>query len=110
MKISLFKNVSEVRNPEILDLIDYLNDTKQGKWEDIVTACRNIKDSDEKKSFKRKMPTATLSGTFSYRDDSSLVTHSEILAMDLDEIDNLQELKSILKKDRFTFSVFMSTA
>lgn len=109
MKISLFKDVSEVKNPELFNLIDYLDATRDGKWEDLVTKCRNITDYDKKKEFKQKMPTATLSGIFSYRNDSSLISHSEILAMDLDEVEDLNSIKSRLKKDKYTFSVFMST-
>jgi len=110
MKVSLFENVGECRNPEILDLIDYLTDTRDGKWEDIVNICRNISDKESRDEYKRKMPTACLSGTFSYRNDASLVTHSEIIAMDLDEVDNLNSLKSQLKNDKYVFSVFMSTS
>jgi hypothetical protein len=110
MKISLFKNVSEVKNPEILDLIEYLIDTRDGKWEDIVNKCRNIREKEERDAFKRTMPTACLSGAFSYRSDASLVTHSQIIAMDLDEIENLNVIKNQFKKDKYVFSVFMSTS
>lgn len=110
MKISLFKNVGEVRNPEILDLIDYLFDTRDGKWEDIVTECRNIRDKKLRDDLKRKMPTACLSGTFTYRDDKSIVSHSEIIALDLDEVDNINSVKSQFIKDKYVLSVFMSTS
>lgn len=110
MKISLFKNVSEVRNPEILDLIDYLIDTRDGKWEIDVGVCRNKKTKEERDEYKRTMPTACLSGTFSYRSDSSLVTHSEIIAMDLDEVENISSVKSQLINDKYVFAVFLSTS
>lgn len=110
MKISLFSSVADPKNPEILDLIEYLFDTRDGKWEDIVTECRNIKDYEERKEFKKKMPTACLSGQFSYRSDANLVSHSEIIAMDLDEVENLNSLKAQFCRDKYVFSVFMSTS
>lgn len=110
MNISLFKNVSEVKSPEILDLIEYLFDTRDGKWEDIVNKCRNIKDYEERKKFKQSMPTACLSGEFSYRDDKSIVVHNQIIAMDLDDVDNINLLKSKLITDKYVFAVFMSTS
>lgn len=110
MKISLFKNVSEVKNPEFLDLVDYLSKTRDGEWEDIVNTCRNLKTKEERDDYKRKMPTACLSGKFSYRSDSSLVEHSEVIAMDLDHVDDINQLKSRFKKDRYVLSVFMSTS
>jgi len=110
MKISLFKNVSEVRNPEIIDLIDYLDFIRDGKWEDITNVCRNLKSKSERDAYKKTMPTASMSGTFTLRRDDSLVTHSEIIAMDLDEIENLNSVKRQLKQDKYVFSVFMSTS
>lgn len=110
MKITLFENVSNCKDHKILDLIDYLFDTRDGKWEDIVNHCRNLKTKEERNEYKKTMPTACLSGTFSYRNDSSLINHSDIIAMDLDDIDNLNAVKNRLKQDRYVFSVFMSTS
>lgn len=110
MKISLFPNVGEVQSPEILDLIDYLIDTGSGKWENIVNHCRNLKTKEERDKFKKTMPTACLSGTFSYRSDSNLVTHSEIIAMDHDEVENIASMKGQLKKDKNVFACFLSTS
>lgn len=110
MKISLFANVSECKNPEILDLIEYLFDTRDGKWEIDVGLVRNKKTKEERDELKRKLPTACLSGQFSYRSDSNLVTHSEIIAMDLDEVENVKTIKAQLSKDKFVFACFLSTS
>lgn len=109
MNISLFKNVSEVKNPEILDLIEYLRDTKEGVWYTIVTECRSIQDYDERKLFKKTMPTACLSGEFSYRADKNLVVHNSVLAMDLDNVENIDIVRTQLEKDKYVFSCFLST-
>ncbi len=110
MEISLFKNVSEVTNPEILDLVEYLFDTRDGKWQDLVFACRNIKEKEARDAFKRTMPTACLSGSFSYRSDAKLVEHSQILAMDLDYVENVESLKTQFSKDKYVFACFVSTS
>jgi len=109
MNISLFKNVGEVRNPQILDLIDYLRDTKEGVWYTIVQECRAIKDEDERKEFKKTMPTACLSGEFSYRSDKNIVVHNSVLAMDLDDVENIPATRTILENDKYVFSCFLST-
>lgn len=109
MNISLFKNVSEVKNPEILDLIEYLRDTKEGYWYTIVEECRAIKDDDERKDFKKTMPTACLSGEFNYRSDKNLVVHNSVLAMDLDDVENLEQVRKQLEDDKYVFSCFLST-
>lgn len=109
-EISLFRNVNEPSNPEYWDMIEYLEATRDSKWEDLVNTCRIIKDKDERDAFKRTMPTATLSGKFSYRSDANLVKHSSYLAMDLDDVENLLSVKRQLEQDKYVFSVFMSTS
>jgi len=108
--ISLFRNVASVTNPENFDIVEYLEKTRDGEWEDIVTQCRNIKDKEKRDAFKQKMPTATLSGLFDYRSDDKLVSHSGFISMDLDHVDNLNGMRDALQKDRYVFSVFMSTS
>lgn len=110
MNISLFKNVSEVKNPEIIDLIEYLRNTKEGEWYTIVTKCRSITNEDERKSFKKTMPTACLSGEFSYRSDKNLVYHNSVLAMDLDDVENIPLVRQQLEQDKYVFSCFLSTS
>jgi len=109
-KVSLFKNVSSPSNPEIIDLITYLDDTRDGKWKDIVTICRNIKDKHERDEYKQTMPTCCLSGVFSYRSNDKLVEHNEIINIDLDYVDNLVGVKKRLENDKYVFSVFQSTS
>lgn len=109
MRISLFKNVSEVNNPESLDLIDHLFDIRDGKWEDLVTEVRKKQTKEEKDELKRKMPTVCFSGIFRKRADSELFNHSNIIAMDLDNVENLNQVKEAFKQDKYVISVFMST-
>lgn len=109
-KVSLFKNIGKPSNPEELDLVEQLIATRDGEWRDIVTECRDIKDKSERDEYKRNMPTVTYSGLFSYRNSESLITHSEVIAMDLDYVENLVVVKKKLELDRFVFSVFQSTS
>lgn len=108
--VSLFSSISETKNPEDIDLTEYLENTRDGKWEDIVTKCRLILDHKERMEFKKTMPTVTLSGTFRERKDSELKEHSNYISIDLDHLDGLQVIKAKLEKDKYVFSVFMSTS
>lgn len=106
--ISIFKNIGQVRDPEDIELIDYLEGIRDGRWEDIVTQCRNIKDEEEKKAYKNRMPTACMSGQFDHRADIGLTEHSGILALDLDDLENLNVIKRILMQDKYVLVVYMS--
>lgn len=117
--VSVFKNIGDVTNPIHWDLLLYLEYTRDGMWKDMVQQCRDLSDEvdtpeGEKKSsprsrFKQTMPTATLSGEFDYRADDKLKKHSEFIAMDLDKLEDPVRIKNLLKKDRYVFSVFLST-
>lgn len=109
-EISLFQNVFSIENPINIDLITHLEEIRDGAYEDIVTKCRTIKDKEERDKFKEKMPTATLSGVFTARNNGSIVKHSEYIAIDLDYVENLTTVKHELEKDKYVFSVFMSVS
>jgi len=109
-KVSLFKNVGEPSNPEIIDLILQLEDTRDGKWKDITNICRNLKTKEERDAYKRTMPTCSYSGEFSYRANDKLITHSEIINIDLDYVEGIVALKRKLENDKYVFSVFQSTS
>lgn len=108
MKFSLFKNIGTARNPEYFDPISYLEMIRDGEWYKLVTELRNIQDIEERKEFKDNMPTCCMSGEFSYRADNKLVTHSGILALDFDHVDNIAYIKQQLAKDKYVFSVYLS--
>ena len=97
-QISIFKDVSKVSDPDSAELLDYLKDTKDGRWQDIVSAVRVEKDKTKRDELKRKMPTTTLSGLFSYRSDSKILEHSGFINMDIDGIEgDINEIKDKFK-------------
>lgn len=108
--ISIFRNVKDVYNPDNIELVQYLEDTRNGRWQDIVTQCRLIKDDKERKAFKETMPTATLSGLFSVRRDNSIIEHSSFISMDLDDIEDTDKIKDLLINDKYVYSCFISTS
>lgn len=108
--VSIFKTVADVENPSYEDFIKYLELTRDGEWQDLVIKCRTIKDKAERDAFKRTMPTTTLSGKFKYRKDDKLMEHSGYLNIDLDDLDNLNQVKRALEKDKYVVSCFQSTS
>lgn len=64
---------------------------------------RTITNHDEARSFKgSKLDYVTPSGTFSYCNDKSLIKHSQVVCMDLDDLgDRVEELFEKLKHDPY---------
>lgn len=109
-KVSIFNSVTEVTNPRNLELEDYLEKTRDGEWSEIVKKCRSITDKTERDLFKQTMPTTTLSGEFHKRSNDGLVIHSGYMNIDLDDLENLVQVKKALEKDKYVYSVFRSTS
>ena len=72
-----------------------------GLYYEIVTReLRAIADQEKQRGFKSKnLDYITPSGTFTYDNDESLVCHSGILCMDLDDIEDVEGLKQKLIDD-----------
>lgn len=108
--VSVFKNIAVPSAPTEMDLMEQLIATRDGEWAQIVNECRSLKTKEERDDYKRGMPTVTYSGTFSYRKEENLLVHSEIMAMDLDGVENLLATKKKLETDKYVYSVFQSTS
>lgn len=109
-KVSIFKQIRYTKYPENIELITVLEQIRDGRWEDLVTQCRLISDKEERNKFKDSMPRICFSGQFQTRNDIGLEEHSGFISLDLDDILNLQELVDLLQKDKYVYSVFMSTS
>ena len=71
---------------------------------------RQLTDKDERRAYKSShFDYVTFSGTFAYCNDQSLIKHSRLLCMDLDELgDRVEELFQILMKHPMTLLLFHS--
>ena len=73
---------------------------KGNSYKSITSQLRLIKDAKEARDFKAfNFDYVTFSGTFSKRNDSCLLTHSNLLVLDFDHIPQLDELRQQLLLD-----------
>lgn len=108
--VSVFKNVSKADEPAHYDIVQHLEDIRDGKWQDDIIFLRNIPEKAARDEFKRTLPTTSFSGKFAYRNDGSLEEHSGFIGIDIDglEIEEVERLKEQLIQDRYVYSVFVS--
>lgn len=86
--ISLF---SGYRNPIphcAIPLWGFFSSVKDGEYSVEVEAVRSEVDPDKKKQLKAALPAVTISGVFTKREKSALVTHSGFICIDLDGKEN----------------------
>lgn len=85
-KISYYSNVEDNVGTEI-SLRDFLF---CDKYKEQIEHIRSITDEELQKRLKKKLPLATISGTFApIRQAENLVTHSNLLCIDIDKKDNM---------------------
>jgi hypothetical protein len=67
-----------------------------------TTTLRTLTDKQEARKYKASLfPYVTFSGTFSKRNDQSLLRHSGLITIDFDHVENVQELKVRLLQDEY---------
>jgi hypothetical protein len=109
-KISVYPKGTKIKDKIVpaatpngeMEFATYLGYIKDGRWQDDVLAVRTGKMD------KLMSPGVTISGTFSRREAKSLVNHSGIIAIDIDEQDNPEMQVDELAADPFLWALHRS--
>ncbi len=106
--ISIYTSVKQVKTEKSIPLDLFFEGVRDGKWQDIVLPIRIIPDEKQRTAAKHKAPCVTISGKFRDRNDTGLEQHSGYIAIDIDNVDDTDHLKSLLCADRFVYAAFVS--
>lgn len=110
MKISLFNSLPSKGQPhksdEILNISDFLNFIKYGKWKNLIEIIRIEPDKKKRDVLKRNLPAVTIAGTFLERLEENLIQHSGFAAIDVDYFTD----KNHLISDPYTYAIFKSAS
>ena len=102
MYVSFYENVYKTSGIPV-ELTGILKAIKNGKWKDKVESYRETGEG------KETTPAVTVSGKFeNARKASQLTDHSGFIAMDFDNIDDIEQLENELRTDKYTYSLFRS--
>jgi predicted P-loop ATPase len=105
--ISSYSSVIDKQDKDI-ELHDFLRGIKNGQWQDQVLYIRTIKDKKARSAEKQKCPLVTVSGSFSERKDAAIRKHSGFIAIDIDNIENAETVKDLIKSDPYVYAAFVS--
>lgn len=108
MVISYYPYIRELTPSKSMPIDIFLEGIRSGLWEDHAHRVRVIADKDERQKEKTSVPYVTLSGVFSQRNIKGLLTHSGLLAIDLDDLDDIDEVKSRVCCDPYVYACFTS--
>jgi predicted P-loop ATPase len=105
--ISLFSKASDIKNGKDIPFDIFLDNIKEGAWQDMVLPIRAISDKAKRDEAKKRVPYVTISGKFRERTDAGLITHSGFIGIDIDDVDP-EEVKSIICPDHYIYAAFTS--
>ena len=89
MRVSGFKNAKTTKPVGDYFIDDILAGIKDGKFREKVEQLRSIKDKNAYAEAKTNFPSVTLSGTFSQRNNKSLIKHSGLICLDIDNLEKM---------------------
>ena len=112
MNISVFKSLYKSDDvPFEVDVLKVLARIKNGTSKDKILKIRKMPDCEEKKNLKNSLLSILFNGTFSARNDNSLIEHSGLCILDFDKYESIekqnQEREKLINCE-FVFSVFES--
>lgn len=121
MNVTVFKHYSDVGNPIYTSVDNVLHSIKTGgKNLELINKIRNSEDKSERTELKKELPCVCFSGEFrrpiadsgreSYRNDRSLTRHSLLVPIDVDSIDNVDDLKEVLKHEPYVYALWTSSS
>lgn len=112
MKISIFESAKNTKPVGNIVFEQYLENIKNGYWQDAVINVRRIKQSGTKEEYqeaKALVPAVTASGLFAYRNAKGLEAHSGFIAIDIDAQDNTDGVQmEELAADVYTYAAHRS--
>lgn len=106
--VSYFSRAKEVIPSHEFSVDQFLDDVEHGTWFDYVADVRMCKDKTTREEAKKLTPMLTLSGKFSYRSIDKMEKHSGFIAIDVDSVDDLEHLKSLVYSDPHVYAGFES--
>lgn len=117
--ISYYKNAFDKEGfKQPITLKSFLTGIKEGKHSELAESIRRIvkegAPAPEVRREKTKLPSAAISGVFSYCENDKLIKHSGFIAIDIDGkenpdvVQNIPWWKNNLAADDYTYAVFQS--
>jgi hypothetical protein len=107
MLISHYKNIHDTQDTDI-EFENFLEGVRSGRWQDIALEVRNAPTKEIKELKKKTAPLVTVSGSFAARKDDAIRKHSNLIAIDIDNLDDAVATKNRIGADPYILAAFIS--
>ena len=112
MNISYFNNIKANRPDGQTSILEFLNNVKQGTWENLIKPINLETNKEERQKLKSKtLPYVTISAKFeNIRSKGHAYQHSGYICLDVDDSIDLTDDWEKIISDKFTFAAFKSAS
>lgn len=108
MKVSMYPRITDTTTNTDVFIEEILLGIQSGRWQDLCLPVMQEKYKTTRQNLKRKVPYFTAAGTFKVRNNKGLNEPSGLIAIDFDDVDNINTYINAIKADPYTFAVFKS--
>ena len=113
MQINFLPSIRRSGEFTVMGITEYLSLVRDGAYLKQITAFQNsgALSKDQRAEIKQLIPAVTISGIFKDSvKNANLLTHSGLICIDFDAVENPSELKAQLSKDPYTFAALLSAS
>ena len=113
MQINFLPNIRKSSEFSTISIVEYLGMVRDGQFIKQINAFQNSAalSKDQRAEIKQGIPAVTISGTFKESvKNANLLTHSGLICIDFDAVENPEHLKTELSKDPYTFAALLSAS
>jgi len=113
MQINFLPSLKQSGKFTVMGITEYLELVRNGAYSKQVNAFQNAGalSKDQQAEIKQQIPAVTISGIFKESvKNANLLTHSGLICIDFDAVENPAQLKAELSKDPYTFAALLSAS
>ena len=108
MKVSVYPKITDTKNNIDCNIEEVLIGIREGKWQDVCLPVMKEVDKPSRQNLKKRVPYFTAAGTFKERNNKGLNEPSGLIAIDFDDVDNLEMYINLIRADEYTYATFKS--
>ena len=105
--VTIYRNIFD-KTPNYIPVEKALERIRIGKSKEKIDEIRTQLDKERSNKLKQNLPSVCFSGKFQERTDIGLINHSNLICLDFDNLEDVNNEKSLLCANEFIYACWIS--
>jgi hypothetical protein len=105
--VTIYRNIFD-KTPNYIPVEKALERIRIGKSKEKIDEIRTQLDKERSNKLKQNLPSVCFSGEFKERTDIGLINHSKLICLDFDNLEDVNNEKSLLCANEFIYACWIS--